>query len=116
MDGSGMHQPISRIVLESELNDLIEEHYLMADYITRLDDRLEEYETRPELIYKKIQAVKESCLPICIQLLRVIGRLPKRLKEDEKILGIEDTLLDIYNEVDYDDTKHRSKGRPKNMG
>ena len=94
-------------------DDFLIENEVLKQVVYELESILTQYEERPETVYSDILEVKKELFPLCKRMLNVASKFTKRLSKSENVRKIHDDLLDIYNEVKYDDTKHGSKSRQK---
>jgi len=116
MDGSGMHQPINITIPVREYEALVSDNEILQHVVCELEDVLRDYEKRPETVYEDILEIKKEIFPLCKRMLYISAKFAKRLSRSENVRKLHDDLLDIYNEVKYDDTKHGSESRSKKVG
>jgi len=124
-----MHQPISITIPAGEYNqiiadnkallsqnkalhicneDLLIENEVLKRVVCELESILTDYEERPETVYADILEVKKELFPLCKRMLCIASKFAKRLSKSEKVKEIYNDLLDIYNEVKYDERKEKN--------
>jgi len=124
-----MHQPISITIPADEYKQIIADNKALLaqnqclhicnedllidnDVLTRviydLESILTDYEERPETVYADILEVKKEVFPICKRMLYIASKFAKRLSKSENVRKLHDDLLDMYNEVKYDERKKKN--------